>query len=155
MRALPRRGVAIRALCLACVVRGVAGGTLPVPLQRLLGGMTVLACHATTRSNVDIVPERDVARARGIGYLQVQRQPNRSLDRDVVGTMALRAGQRSRRVMMACRAIPWRTHACRAMRGTSAVTAAAGQILVALVRKASPDERVTGALRSRVRTRGA
>lgn len=152
MRAAPWGGVTAPAVRLARVMRGMAGGAFPVSLQRHLSGVAVLAGQAGARDDVDIVPERDVTHARGVGDLEGQRQPDGSLDRDVVGAMALRAGQCPGRVVMTRRAIAWRAHPRRAMHGAGAVTAATGQFLVALMGKAPPDQRVTRELRPGVRT---
>lgn len=155
MRIAAWRGMTGRAFRLARVMRGMAGPAVPVPLQRHLGGVAVGAGQAGARGDVDVVSERDVARPRGVGHLEVQRQADRSLNGDVVRSMARRACQGAGRVMMAGRAIPRSLDTRRAMCRSSAVTAAAGQIVVRQVGKPSSHQRVTREPQGRVLDRDA
>jgi len=133
MRAPPRRRMAVGTFRLAGMVRRVTGSAFAVPLQRDRGAMAVLTGEARARGDVDIVPERDVARARALGHLKVQRQPDRPFRRDGVHAVTLRARQSARRVVVTRGAVRRRAHSSRAMGCASSVTAAAGQIFVALV----------------------
>lgn len=116
--------------------------------------MAILADQATRGCDMDVMTERHVASARRVGNLKGQRQPDRAHGRNVVGSMASRAGQRASGIMMARGAVHGCPDARRAMGCAGPVTAAAGQVFVALVRKGPSDQGVAGCARRHARNRG-
>ena len=139
MRTAPRPGMTVRAFRPIRVVRRVTGTALTVPGERHCRAMAVLATKSRRRSEVDVVPERDIALARFSDC--AQREPNRPCRRNAVGAVARGARQRASRVMVTCGAVVRRPHARCAVRGAGSVTPKAGQALMPDVLESAADKR--------------
>jgi hypothetical protein len=118
----------------------MTGSALTLPGEGHFCDVAVPAAESRPVSDVDIVPERDVALAGLSGH--VQRQPNGPCRRNDVSAVACGARQGAGRVVVTGSAVGRRSHACRAVRSAYAVTSPTGQAFMPCVRERAADQRL-------------